>query len=276
MTVPDTRHVAERWSANADRYARWGDVAHGHPRYREAWVRALAALVGHPRQDGSAPRRVADVGTGTGELALLLAGMGHDVEGFDVAEGMLAKALAKQVPAGDHVRFSVGDAYSLPLPDCGVDVVVNRMVLWTLEDPAAALREWQRVLASGGRIVVIDGLHFPVGRSPLSRARRMRSDAFWALEGAVQRLRDRRRGDATAPGGVRLGGSGYRRDHVQPPGMSWRDTSDIVRSFEDAGLVPVRVDRLDDVHRAQRRTAPLRWRLAGLLPRFTAVTWEKP
>ena len=56
MTTPSTEQIAARWSANAARYDRWGDLAHGHPAYTEAWRDAWpscsvvrGATPGHPR-----------------------------------------------------------------------------------------------------------------------------------------------------------------------------------------------------------------------------------
>lgn len=263
---PGPAAIAARWSANADRYHRWGDLAHGHPDYRSAWAGALGRLAGHPRLDGSAPRRVVDVGTGTGEVALVLAGLGHRVQGFDLSPGMLAYARSKTVPPGDTVAFGPGDAYRLPLPDACADVVVNRMVFWTLHDPERALLEWRRVLAPGGRIVVVDGLHFtPAGGTP-QRAAALRSRLFWAAEARLAALR-----------GHRAESSGdYHADDVQPPGLRWRSAEDARAHFTAAGLTGTTLTWLDAVDEAQRRTAPPRWRLAGLLPRFFALTWEAP
>ncbi|MGH3564453.1 MAG: class I SAM-dependent methyltransferase [Pseudonocardia sp.] len=275
MTVPSIEQIAARWSAHAERYHRWGDLTHGHPAYRNAWIDALAGLVGHPGRDGSPPLRIADIGTGTAEIALLLAGMGHDVTGYDIAPGMLAVAQAKadaaRVPsAGVTVRFEHGDAYDLPLADAAVDVVINRMVFWTLHDPGAALREWRRVLAPGGRIVVIDALHFATPTTVRERAHRVRERAFWTTLGRFEHARDRLRY------GRRNGRSGqYRSDAVQPPGMRWQGVADAKRHFTEAGLSTVIPGRLDTVADAHRRTASLRWRAAGLLPRFFTLTWTR-
>ena len=93
-----------------------------------------------------------------GSAEQLKAQMGHDVTGYDISPAMLKLASAKAAQADVPAAFAVGDAYDLPLADGSVDVVVNRLVLWTLHDPSAALREWWRVLSAGGRIVVTDGL----------------------------------------------------------------------------------------------------------------------
>jgi SAM-dependent methyltransferase len=48
----------------------------------------------------------------------------------------------------------VGDAASLPFDDASFDVVLSSFVVFFLPEPTAALREWRRVLAPGGRLVM--------------------------------------------------------------------------------------------------------------------------
>ncbi|SMD25962.1 class I SAM-dependent methyltransferase [Kibdelosporangium aridum] len=255
-----TDHAAAYWSSQAARYDRWGDLAHGHPRYREAWTDALGRLAGHPVRDGTAPRRVADIGCGTGELALLLATMGHRVSGYDIAPGMLERARANITAAGalnGAVDVAMAESRDLPVEDGSFDVVISRMVFWALPDPVAALAEWHRVLAPGGRIVVIDALHFAQPTTALGRLRNTASRLFWTVLGWV----DRHRPAASAP--ARPSG----------PGDGWRSVDEPANLFAAAGMPGVRVDWLDDVAAAHRKTAPLRWRLAGLLPRFYTLSW---
>lgn len=266
VTGPDVSMVADRWSAHAERYHRWGDLAHGGPVYREAWVRALTEAVGHPVRDGSRPLRIADVGTGTAEVALLLARMGHHVTGYDIAPGMLAKARQKAVAEQVDVTFVQADAADLPIDDGSIDVVINRMMLWTLYDPAGALREWRRVLTDQGRVVVIDAMHFTRPDSPRDRLRYLRGRVVWTAIDLVERL-------VRPDPGQRV--RGYADDATQPPGMSWRRVEDVRRHFVDAGMGDARQVWLDDVAEASRRTAPLKWRLAGRLPRFFMFVWDR-
>jgi SAM-dependent methyltransferase len=98
--------------------------------------------------------RMLELGAGTGEFARRLAGeiapAGHLIAS-DVAPGMVA--LLRDTLAGvDNVEVAQLDAYDTQLPDASVDVVLSRMVLMLLDRPAAALTEWRRVLAPGGRI----------------------------------------------------------------------------------------------------------------------------
>jgi ubiquinone/menaquinone biosynthesis C-methylase UbiE len=116
-----------------------------------AWRTALRSLL--PRSAS----RVLDVGCGTGVMTMLVAGLGHRVVGIDLSEGMLVQARAKLRP-GSTVRFRLGDALAPPGRRGSFDAVLNRHVLWTMTDPARALRNWRRMLRPGGRLVVIDGL----------------------------------------------------------------------------------------------------------------------
>jgi len=108
------------------------------------------------------PLRVADIGTGTGVLALELARQGLDVVGIDRSEAMLETARQKwanESPgAPGTIAFQAGDAHALPLPDASVDAAFAHMVLHSLEDPERAVREMARIVRPGGRVVLVDFL----------------------------------------------------------------------------------------------------------------------
>ena len=69
---------------------------------------------------GSTPKRVLELGCGTGRVALNLAGHGHSVVGVDLAAPMLQRAQAKlkRLPRehADRLRFQRGDLLNLKLP----------------------------------------------------------------------------------------------------------------------------------------------------------------
>lgn len=106
---------------------------------------------------GEIPRRVLDVGCGTGVLSLLCAERGHDVTGVDFAPGMLERARAKADRAGRSVEFVRGDAETLPVADDAYELISARHLVWTLPDPDRAIREWRRVVEPGGRVLLIEG-----------------------------------------------------------------------------------------------------------------------
>ncbi|HEU5149802.1 MAG TPA: methyltransferase domain-containing protein [Iamia sp.] len=105
-----------------------------------------------------AGERLLDVGCGTGEAARALAedlGPGGEVLGVDVSEEMLAVARRRAAGAAT-IRFEVGDAQGLDLPDGGFDAVRSERTLQWVADPGAAVAEMARVLRPSGRLVLID------------------------------------------------------------------------------------------------------------------------
>jgi len=104
--------------------------------------------------------RVADIGTGTGILALELAELGLDVIGIDQSEAMLETARQKwDAVAADlsgSIEFRTGNAHELPLESTSVDAVFAHMVLHSLEEPERAIREMARVVRPGGLVVLVD------------------------------------------------------------------------------------------------------------------------
>lgn len=94
---------------------------------------------------GDRPRRVLDLGAGTGLLTDVLLAAGHEVVAVDLSAPMLQQ-LADRLP---HVRTEVGGAEDVPLPDASVDAVVaGQAAHWF--DPAPAAAELRRVLRPGG------------------------------------------------------------------------------------------------------------------------------
>lgn len=104
------------------------------------------------------PSSVLDVATGTGDLALLLKRRRPEAEitGVDFAEAMLALARRKAVREQLEVRFREADGTALPFPAASFDAVTIAYGLRNFADTRQGLKEFYRVLAPGGRLVVLE------------------------------------------------------------------------------------------------------------------------
>jgi SAM-dependent methyltransferase len=95
--------------------------------------------------------RMVDVGCGAGTAVAELAALGADAVGIDAAEE--AVTFAREQHPG--CRFEVGDAMQLAFADQSLDGYRAEKLYHTLDDPDKACAEALRVLAPGGRIVLI-------------------------------------------------------------------------------------------------------------------------
>ncbi|CAO3361137.1 glycosyltransferase [Azospirillum palustre] len=92
--------------------------------------------------------RILDVGGGYGRITGPFAGR-HDVTLVDISHEMLAEA-KERFPA---LTVQQADARKLPFPDDSFDLVIAMDLLCHLPDLEAGVRELQRVVRPGGRIV---------------------------------------------------------------------------------------------------------------------------
>lgn len=105
--------------------------------------------------------RVLDVATGTGDLALELAGRvapGGQVIAVDFSERMLELARQKAVaaPVGVQLEFRAGNALALPFGDGSFDAVTVGFGVRNFADLDQGLREMARVVRPGGRVVILE------------------------------------------------------------------------------------------------------------------------
>jgi SAM-dependent methyltransferase len=136
----------------------WTDVATSWDERRHHVERMKAKLT-HDLIAGLAigpGEHVLELGAGTGELALRLAeqvGPTGRVLATDIAPGMV-ELLRRTLADTANVQVTQIDARRIDLPDGSADVVVFRMGLMLVTEPAQVLQECHRVLKSGGRLGV--------------------------------------------------------------------------------------------------------------------------
>jgi ubiquinone/menaquinone biosynthesis C-methylase UbiE len=110
--------------------------------------------------------RVLDVGTGTGRMIELFAAQStkftaidNNVEMLRIARSKLAdidSAVSKPGEPKPSVEIMLGDFNQLPLADNSYDTILFHQVLHYAQAPENVVAEAARVLAPGGRIIIVD------------------------------------------------------------------------------------------------------------------------
>ncbi len=123
------------------------------------WRRRAAEMVRDWR-----PQRIADLATGTGDLALALQNElpSAEIVGVDFLPEMLELAQRKGVR-----KVALADATNLSFSDASFDCVTIAFGLRNFEDWAAGLGEMSRVLKTNGRLLVLE---FSLPTTPILRA----------------------------------------------------------------------------------------------------------
>ena len=244
-----TGKVRAWWDADAATYDQSSD--HGwavaSPARRAAWNAALHRLL--PGR-GS---RVLDAGAGTGFLSLAAARLGHRVTALDLSGGMLARLREQAERDGLEVEVVQGTAEKPPPGP--FDAVIERHLLWTLPDPAAALAAWRGVVPEG-RLVLFEGLWG--GADPVEALRGQAREGLRRLRGEPDHHHDRY--DPSVIEELPLAG-GTHPDRV-------------VELVEGAGWGPARLERLRDIEWAELLQRPPAARLLGVTPRFAVVAGD--
>jgi ubiquinone/menaquinone biosynthesis C-methylase UbiE len=141
-----------------DHAAEWDKIRALHVAEADVEAAMMRAVGGADARGGSAPiDLLVDVGTGTARILELFAGHYRRGLGIDLNPAMLAYARAKLDRAGiAHAHVRQADVYDLPVADKSAGVVVIHQILHFLSDPARAITEAARILAPGGKMLIVD------------------------------------------------------------------------------------------------------------------------
>ncbi|HEX3277627.1 MAG TPA: class I SAM-dependent methyltransferase [Thermoleophilaceae bacterium] len=143
-TLPETQ-VRAMFDRIARVYDRMNSVMTAGMHHR--WRRRAADLA----RVGPGSRAL-DVATGTGDLAIELAGRGATVVGLDFSERMLELARVK----APGIEFVQGNALELAYPDASFDAVTVGFGARNFSDLDRGLSELARVTRPGGRVVILE------------------------------------------------------------------------------------------------------------------------
>ena len=117
---------------------------------------------------------VLEIATGTGLIAINIAGFVNSVEATDYSPKMIETAVKKSVP--ENVNFSVADATELPFKELSFDAVIISNALHIMPDPRAVLENIKKVLKPDGLLIAPNFSHGHIKTSK------------WSLNNLILRL----------------------------------------------------------------------------------------
>jgi len=162
-----------------------------------------------------------DLGTGTGRVLQLFAPLAEQAVGIDQSRDMLAVARANLELAHERrAQVRQGDIMALPFHSGAADLITIHQVLHYLDDPARALHEAARVLAPGGRLLIVDFAPHELEFLREEHAHRRLGIADMAMAGWLRRAGLRIMAGRTLDAPIRSGAEGLavRMWVVEPDG----------------------------------------------------------
>ena len=141
------------WDAYALSYDLEPDHGLSNPLTRAKWNDLIISLL------PPTPKRIIDMGGGTGSISELLAEAGHSVTYIDSSLEMTKMAKEKCQRFGkqiDYFTCSVEDADKV-VEKSSFDVVFGRHILWTTDNIAGTLETWHSLLNDRGYFVLVEG-----------------------------------------------------------------------------------------------------------------------
>ena len=151
LSQVETERSSEAAAYFARNAARWDEI-------RSLYVAEDKVEAAIERAAGEGPiGRLVDLGAGTGRMLTLLGRRASRALGLDLSQQMLNIARLNVGEAGLSVcELRHGDIFATGLPGGSADLVTVHQVLHYLGDPAAAVAEASRLVAPGGRLLIVD------------------------------------------------------------------------------------------------------------------------
>ncbi len=118
------------------------------------WRKKVVAIVGENN-----PKQILDIATGTGDLALMLAGLNSSkVVGLDISKGMLEVGRSKVLKANlsDKIEMVVGNSEKMKFSDNTFDAVTVSFGVRNFANLNKGLQEIRRVLKPSGTLVILE------------------------------------------------------------------------------------------------------------------------
>jgi demethylmenaquinone methyltransferase/2-methoxy-6-polyprenyl-1,4-benzoquinol methylase len=119
-----------------------------------SWRKKVVKLVSEVN-----PKKILDIATGTGDLALMMAELNPDkIVGLDISPGMLevGKQKVNKANLSDKIEMVVGDSENIPFEDNTFDAITVSFGVRNFENLDKGLTEIYRVLRPGGKFVVLE------------------------------------------------------------------------------------------------------------------------
>ena len=118
------------------------------------WRKKVVTIVGEKN-----PKQILDIATGTGDLAIMMAGLDPDkIIGLDISAGMLEvgkEKIAKE-NLSDVIEMMVGDSENMPFEENSFDAITVSFGVRNFANLNNGLQEIYRVLKPGGVLVILE------------------------------------------------------------------------------------------------------------------------